>query len=176
MHTYEIAAKTLVRKTAWNAILFAVFHIQTGLDKIPNFVWRVQISIPTLRLAKPRSSGSSAVHPSAQPRHRVLLTAQSHCSHCLPRAPVAPAQPAAIWPPFLLSHHPPIPSQTPLRHRVRLDCPSFWSHWCSPVPRHQVVYLSASLAAALSSPFLSYQPCVLLTASSSPDPRVCLLE
>lgn len=172
MHTYEIAVKTtLVRKTGWNAILFAVFHIQTALDKFPAFGWWVQISIPTLRLAKPRSSGSSAMHPSAQPRHHVLLTEHSHCSHPLPRAPVAPAQPAAIWPPFLLSHHPPIPSQTPHSHRVGLDYPSYWSHWCSPVPKQQVMDLLASLAAALSRPFLSFQPCVLPTASSSPDPE-----
>lgn len=119
MHTYEIAVKTrLVRKIGWTAILFAVFCIQTGLDKFPTFARRVQISIPTFRLAKPRSSGSSAMHPSAQPRHHVLLTKEplqpsvakglggtcSACSH-LTSFPTTPQSPPA----------------TPRRHRVGLN-------------------------------------------------------
>lgn len=74
----------------------------------------------------------------------------------------------SLQPSDLLSLHPPIPSATPRRRRV---VKSFWSHWCSPVSRQQVIYQLARLAAALSTPLLSCQPCVLPTASSSPDPK-----
>lgn len=136
MHTYEIAVKTrLIRKNGWTAILFAVFWIQTRLDKFPIFARRVQISIPTFRLAK-------LIHLAALPcilvpsRGIASCWQHSHCSHWLPGASVAPAQPAAIWPPFPPSPNPlcnPTQAQSGLKLLIPLMQPCFQAAGYIPV-------------------------------------------
>lgn len=81
----------------------------------------------------------------------------SNCGRWLPGASVAPAQPAAIWPPFPLSPNPLL--QSPRRLRVGLRLPKLMIPLPPLVPRQQVRYQLAGFAAALSTPFFSYQPC-----------------
>lgn len=77
----------------------------------------------------------------------------------------------SLQPSDLLSHHPQPFLPPPHSRRAALRCLSFWCHWCNPAPRQQVIHQLASRTAALSTPSLSYQSCVVPTASSSPAPK-----
>lgn len=150
------SCKDNIRKIGWTAILFAVFCIQTGPDKFPAF-W---LEGPDF-------------HPHLQACQASFIWQLCHASFCPAEAsrPADSTATAAIgcqgprWhllslqPSDLLSHYPPIPSCLPRSHRAASNCPSFWSHWCSPVLRQQVLYLLASLAAAVNPFSVLPAPC-----------------